>query len=124
MDWVPLYPCLAQTPSLRVEIVDVGCGYGGLLLGLSPLFPDKLILGIEIRIQVTNYILNKIKAIRLQYSQLSNGHGTSYSNIAALRTNAMKFLPNLFQKAQLTKIFFCFPDPHFKSRKHRYRIIT
>lgn len=36
----------------------------------------------------------------------------------------MKFLPNLFHKSQLTKIFLCFPDPHFKARKHKARIIS
>ena len=26
----------------------------------------------------------------------------------------MKYLPNFFRKGQLEKIFFLFPDPHFK----------
>lgn len=36
----------------------------------------------------------------------------------------MKFLPNFFRKAQLSKIFLCFPDPHFKARKHKARIVS
>lgn len=36
----------------------------------------------------------------------------------------MKFLPNFFKKQQLTKIFLCFPDPHFKARKHKARIVS
>ncbi len=36
----------------------------------------------------------------------------------------MKFLPNLFHKSQLSKIFLCFPDPHFKARKHKARIVS
>jgi tRNA (guanine-N7-)-methyltransferase len=36
----------------------------------------------------------------------------------------MKFLPNYFHKAQLSKIFLCFPDPHFKQRKHKARIVS
>ncbi|KAG8886771.1 tRNA (guanine-N(7)-)-methyltransferase (tRNA(m7G46)-methyltransferase) [Tulasnella sp. 403] len=36
----------------------------------------------------------------------------------------MKFLPNFFEKGQLSKIFFLFPDPHFKARKHKARIIS
>jgi tRNA (guanine-N7-)-methyltransferase len=36
----------------------------------------------------------------------------------------MKFLPNFFQKGQLSKIFLCFPDPHFKARKHKARIVS
>ena len=36
----------------------------------------------------------------------------------------MKFLPNFFKKGQLTKVFLCFPDPHFKARKHKARIVS
>ena len=36
----------------------------------------------------------------------------------------MKFLPNLIPKRSLSKIFICFPDPHFKTRKHKARIVT
>lgn len=60
--------------------------------------------------------------------------------------NAMKFMPNFFEKGQvslsipmsphanvtntntnitqLSKLFFLFPDPHFKKKKHKARIIT
>lgn len=29
----------------RVEIADIGCGFGGLLFALAPRFPETLILG-------------------------------------------------------------------------------
>ena len=29
----------------KETVLDVGCGYGGLLVELSPLFPDKYMLG-------------------------------------------------------------------------------
>ena len=29
----------------KVEIADIGCGFGGLLFGLAPVFPDSLIVG-------------------------------------------------------------------------------
>jgi len=35
----------------------------------------------------------------------------------------MKFLPNHFRKGQLEKLFFLFPDPHFKKANIRRRII-
>jgi tRNA (guanine-N7-)-methyltransferase len=47
-----------------------------------------------------------------------------YQNISALRSNTMKFFPNFFRRQQLSKIFICFPDPHFKARKHKARIIS
>ena len=36
-------------------------------------------------------------------------HPGSYTNITALRTNAMRYLPYFFAKGQLTKLFFLFP---------------
>ena len=36
----------------RVEFADIGCGYGGLLVQLSPMFPQTLMLGMEIRVKV------------------------------------------------------------------------
>ena len=87
----------------------------------------------EIRVQVTNYVQDRIAALRLQSSlvkpESSKPASTTpdpgpYQNIAVLRANAMKFLPNFFQKHQLSKLFFLFPDPHFKARKHKARIIS
>lgn len=48
----------------------------------------------------------------------------AYKNVSVIRANAMKHLPNFFAKAQLSKIFFLFPDPHFKRSKHKARIVT
>ncbi|VEN53817.1 unnamed protein product [Callosobruchus maculatus] len=98
MDWSKLYPekfadtskeCLPE-----VEFVDIGCGYGGLLVTLSPMFPNSLILGMEIRVKVSDYVVDRIKALRSQ-------HPGEYGNIACLRSNAMKYLPNFFKKGQL-----------------------
>jgi tRNA (guanine-N7-)-methyltransferase len=101
----------------KVEFADVGCGYGGLLVAMANLYPDTLMLGMEIRKKVTEYVEQRIEALR----QLNPG---KYQNISVIRANAMKFLPNFFEKGQLSKMFFLFPDPHFKKKKHRNRIIT
>lgn len=105
--------------SKQVEIADIGCGYGGLLFALGPKLPDLLMLGLEIRTSVTEFVQEKITALRAQ-----NSDPGLYDNIACLRANTMKFLPNFFRKAQLQKIFLCFPDPHFKARKHKQRIVS
>ncbi|XP_053313677.1 tRNA (guanine-N(7)-)-methyltransferase [Spea bombifrons] len=101
----------------QVEFADIGCGYGGLLVELSPLFPNKLMLGLEIRVKVSDYVRDRIKSLRI-------AHPGQYQNIACIRSNAMKYLPNFFKKAQLSKMFFLFPDPHFKKTKHKWRIIS
>jgi tRNA (guanine-N7-)-methyltransferase len=49
-----------------VNILDVGCGYGGLLFNMSPhLDKDSLALGMEIRDKVTNFVSEKIKTLRV-----------------------------------------------------------
>jgi tRNA G46 methylase TrmB len=66
MDWSPYYPAFVvpqepgsdelSTNALSqekiipqlvkdVEIADIGCGFGGLLVALAPMLPDKLLLG-------------------------------------------------------------------------------
>lgn len=42
----------APAPEGLVRFVDVGCGFGGLLIRLAPLYADKLILGFELRDKV------------------------------------------------------------------------
>lgn len=101
----------------KVEFADIGCGYGGLLVDLSPLFPNSLMIGMEIRVKVSDYVKDRVIALREQ-------NPGQYQNIACIRTNAMKYLPNFFEKGQLSKMFFLFPDPHFKKTKHKWRIIS
>ncbi len=117
MDWRALYPDYDEVAGRIVRFADVGCGYGGLLAKLSPLYPDKLMLGLEIRVKVSDYVRDRIAALRER-------HPGKYGNVACLRTNAMKYLPNYFRRGQLEKMFFLFPDPHFKKAKHKWRIIN
>ena len=44
IDWAAHYPAFANTGKVP-EFADVGCGFGGLLITLAPLFPDTLMLG-------------------------------------------------------------------------------
>lgn len=36
----------------KVDILDVGCGFGGLTIELATLFPDKITMALEIRPKV------------------------------------------------------------------------
>jgi tRNA (guanine-N7-)-methyltransferase len=187
MDWSQHYPAYVATPeqgqsssepnqaltttppfpkmSQQVEVADIGCGFGGLLFALAPKLPNTLLLGMEIRVSVTEYVQEKAKALRVQAQAQAEGKpiqeqpndqgsttsttttttsnaakdlykpshdtnnivippGTTYQNVSCIRANTMKFLPNFFAKHQLKKIFLCFPDPHFKARKHKARIVS
>ena len=145
----PLDPSTITTPlpsspsppklSHPVEIADIGCGFGGLLVALSPLFPRTPMIGMELRTQVTDYVIDRVQALRSQNQSVSSSAAAEvaspaaagseitpgpYQNVSALRANTMKFLPNFFGRGQLAKVFLCFPDPHFKARKHKARIVS
>lgn len=131
MDWSKLYPHFftgnpSEEKTQQVEFADIGCGYGGLLgdltssfwldvvllfifsslhsrlplclylcpVELSPLFPDKLMLGLEIRVKVSDYVRDRIQSLRASEPE-------KYQNIACIRSNAMKYLPNFFCKGQV-----------------------
>ncbi|CAN8028267.1 unnamed protein product [Ixodes persulcatus] len=95
MDWEEYFPNFPDQ-SKQVEFADIGCGYGGLLVTLSPMFPDTYMVGMEIRVKVSDYVQDRIKALRVQ-------HPGQYGNVACIRTNAMKHLPNFFRKGQVSK---------------------
>jgi tRNA (guanine-N7-)-methyltransferase len=128
VDWKAYYP--SMSPGQNVEFADIGCGFGGLLIALAPMFPDTLMLGaphapisvccildialigMEIRITVTQYVADRITALRLRNSlayeppenQVPEGSTSlapgGFQNVSVVRANAMKFLPNFFNKGQ------------------------
>ena len=142
IDWSEHYPAFSASGKTP-EFADIGCGFGGLLVALSPLFPDTLMIGafpcctiitpltttgMEIRVQVTQYVQDRIAALRATSAGPAQSTSSStpapYQNVSVVRANAMKFLPNFFSKHSLSALFFLFPDPHFKARKHKARIIS
>ena len=146
--WAELYPeafaraAAAGRPPPRVAAADVGCGFGGLLVRLEPhLAPGELALGIELRDKVCDYVRGRAAALRAaavaaQSAGAAGAEGgeaapatpSSSSSkgeaIAALRVNAQRHLPSLFGPRSLNRLFFLFPDPHFKARAARRRIIS
>ena len=112
MNWHAHYPSLipeSGPAAARVEIADIGCGFGGLLVALAPKLPHTLMLGLEIRVQVAEYVAERIAALRLQEAAKPAPEDRvpgAFANVSVLRANAMKFLPNLFVKGQV-----CDPPP-------------
>lgn len=115
MDWSAHFPVAGR--GRQADVADVGCGYGGLLVGLAPILPSSLIVGMEIRNKVTEFVRLRIAALRAQ-------HPGKFDNISVVRANTMRYFPNYFSKGQLSKMFICFPDPHFKAGNFRRRIVT
>lgn len=116
-----------------VEFVDVGCAFGGMLLALAPLFPDTCMLGLEIRSKVAAFAQERTLSYRKgerealsekkdSVSAASASH--DYENVWFDQLNVMKYGSNCFVKGQLSKLFFCYPDPHWKRKNIRRRIIS
>lgn len=51
-------------------------------------------LGLEIRVKVSDYVRDRIQSLRASEPE-------KYQNIACIRSNAMKYLPNFFCKGQV-----------------------
>ena len=45
-------------------VLDIGCGYGSLLLELAAIYADTPMLGIEIRPKVVEYVQQRVLALR------------------------------------------------------------
>jgi len=118
MDWtLKHYPRSKKSSEVIPTVLDIGCGFGGLTAALSTILPDQTILGMEIRAKVCEFLRLRILALRKEVPG-------SYQNASVMRTNSMKFLPNYFRKGSLQKMFFCFPDPHFKRKNYPRRIVS
>lgn len=75
-----------------------------------------MILGLEIREPAVEQVKEKLEEL---YKK-----SPSYANCGVINMNAMKHLPNYFEKGQLKAMFFLYADPHFKKSKEKSRIIS
>lgn len=107
--------------SSGVEIVDIGCAFGGMLFRMAPLFPTTCMLGLEIRPKVVAFAQEKATALRVENREDPSLH---FRNIWFEQLNVMKYGSNCFVKGQLKMLFFCYPDPHWKRKNIRRRIIS
>lgn len=48
----------------------------------------------------------------------------TYENVHVIRTNAMLFFMHFFKERSLEKIFILYPDPHFKKKKKKARMVS
>lgn len=117
--WEDFYSVLKDNPesvgATHPTILDIGCGYGGLMFELSKIYPKELILGLEIRDKVTEYVERKIEELQ------NNG---LHMNVSVQMCNTMRTLMHYIRKNTIKKLFILFPDPHFKKKKENRRIIS
>ena len=57
---------LKSSDSPQINILDIGCGFGGFLYDISPyLNENSLALGMELRDKVSEYVADKIRSLRI-----------------------------------------------------------
>ena len=122
VDWRTHFPELYKRaeennlPPPKVDFLDIGCGFGGMTICLAEEFPDKVTVGMEIRSKVSQYVKDRIAALRAK-------HPGKFLNASCVWTNTQRFLVQYFEKESIEKMLFLFADPCFKASTHRRRII-
>ncbi|MCX8055749.1 MAG: tRNA (guanosine(46)-N7)-methyltransferase TrmB [Ignavibacteria bacterium] len=84
-------------------LIDIGCGRGRFLLDMSFRFPEKNILGIEVRPLPVEWLQQVIK-------------GESLPNVSVIRYSVVNGLP-FIEDNSIEEVYYLFPDP-WPKKKH------
>lgn len=94
-----------------VNELEIGPGLGELLVARAQQDPDVRLLGLEVRrayVEISNEALDKAQV----------------SNARAIYAEAKTDLPILIPDASLKRLYFMFPDPWFKRKHYKRRVMT
>ena len=91
--------------------VEIGSNRGRFLRGLGELYPDQSVLGIEIRKRFSQSLQTE-----LDQKGPPNAH--------ILGADAKLALPLLFADGSISRFFVLFPDPWWKKRHAKRRLLT
>lgn len=100
----------AQNPIVLPAEIEIGSNRGCFLLGLARGRRDTSFLGIELKES-----LCRISANKLARERLTNGH--------VIHADARLALPVLFEPGSVDAIYVLFPDPWWKKRHARRRLL-
>jgi tRNA (guanine-N7-)-methyltransferase len=103
-------PALALTPGADVE-VELGCADARFLFERAPRQPNVVFVGLEIRVPLVKQVNCAAAEQRL-------------SNLRAVFCNINVDLPSLFADRSLHRVFVNFPDPWFKRRHQKRRLMN
>ncbi|MCS6904686.1 MAG: tRNA (guanosine(46)-N7)-methyltransferase TrmB [Bacteroidia bacterium] len=116
----PTYPCsLANNPHWKGEwatrlgtplIVELGCGKGSFTLTYAQTFPDRFIVGID------------VKSDRL-YAGAKRATEWNINNVRFLRTDIF-ILTEIFNNNEVDGMWLTFPDPYPKKKHIRRRLTS
>jgi tRNA (guanine-N7-)-methyltransferase len=104
-DWSSIFGAAAG----RMEL-EIGSGHGGFALAFGAHHPDRALVAIEQRRKFATEV-----AVRAERRGLQN--------VLVLLGDARLLIPRLFRPRSLAAIHVHFPDPWWKRRHHRRRIL-
>jgi len=107
---VPDWSTVFQDPTRPLE-VDVGSSKGTFLLARAAQASDRNLVGLEIRRAMVERAQRDAKRLGL-------------ANVHVLEANANSDLARLFAESSLARVYVHFPDPWFKTRHHKRRVVT
>jgi tRNA (guanine-N7-)-methyltransferase len=110
LPWPTDWPRLFDEAAPRPLIVEIGFGYGQMLAQLSRQHPDAHIVGLEI----SNECLERAERA------IARG---ALPNVRVIFSWAETALHHLFTPASIDALHINFPDPWFKSRHERRRLM-
>ena len=113
----PLGAKFLDTQAVRLEgrgrplEVELGCADARFLFELAPQYPDVDFIGVEIRKPLVDQVNEQAAELGL-------------ANLRAVFANITTELDVLFADRSLRRVFVNFPDPWFKTRHHKRRLMT
>jgi tRNA (guanine-N7-)-methyltransferase len=90
--------------------LEIGPGHGGFAVAWASAHPDRALVAIEQRAKFAAEVA-------------ARGHRQQLSNLLVLRGDARLMAPRLFAEGSLASIHFHFPDPWWKRRHQRRRLL-
>jgi tRNA (guanine-N7-)-methyltransferase len=102
-------PRIARVPGRALE-VELGAAEAHFLIERAEAHPETAFVGVEIRREL-------VDAVNAECAR------RGLDNVRAVFANMSVDLPRLFDDASVERFFLNFPDPWFKSRQHKRRVI-
>ncbi|MEM1347464.1 MAG: hypothetical protein AAGI01_02840 [Myxococcota bacterium] len=91
--------------------VEIGANRGAFLRGMARRHPTRHFIGIELRKKWAEYAQESLERHRLA------------ARAEVLRADATFALPILFDDAQIKELFILYPDPWWKTRHRKRRVV-
>jgi len=91
--------------------VEIGANRGAFIRGMAELYPERHFIGIELRKKWAEYAQESLERYGLD------------ARAEVMRADATFALPILFDDAQIKELFILYPDPWWKTRHRKRRVV-